>query len=105
LWDEQYRSQAEIEVKYRDDIQHSDPPDYYPGDLGYYGVQSTVKTLKPRKYHFQFDWYWPYDFYVPDRMRTDIIQEVINIRDNPLRVKVGGREIETMSGRAVLVNP
>jgi len=105
LWDELYRSQADVRVHYRDDIQHQNPPDYYPGDLGYYKVESTVRSLKPRKYQFQLDWYWPYNFYAPDRMRTDIIQEIINVRDNALRVKVGDREATSMSGQPNLVEP
>jgi len=105
VWDEAYSSQADIKVHYRDDIQHQDPPDYYPGDLGYYYLQSTVKSLKPRKYHYQLEWYFPYDFYSPEGLRTDVIEQILNIRDHPLRVKVGDREVVSTGLQLSLLEP
>ena len=105
LWDEYYRSQSEIKVHYRDDIQHEDPPDYFPGDLGYYYVESTVRSLKPGKYNFQLEWYFPYDFYDPEGLRMDIIEQIVNIRDHPIRIRVDAREVTNAAGEATLVDP
>jgi hypothetical protein len=104
-WDELYSSQATIKVHYRDDVQHQDPPDYYPGGLGYYYVQSTVRSLKPRKYHFQLEWYFPYNFYSQEGLRRDIIEQITTIRDHPLTVKAGGQEVASTAGHVSLVDP
>lgn len=105
MWDDFYRSQADIRIRYRDDVQHRDPPDYYPGDLGYYYVESKVSSLKPRKYTFQLEWYWPYDFYNEETLRADVIKQIMNIRDHPLQVRVGDRDAASTGGQASLVDP
>ncbi len=92
-WDKEYLEQAEIKVHYRDDIESYSPPEYYPGDLGYYYTISTIKSMKPRKYKFQMDWYFPYDFYDPDGVRLDIVDQIVSIKDKPLAIKVGSREV------------
>ena len=92
MWDEFYRSQAEIKVRYSDDRERRQPPEYYPGDLGYAYTESIMKRLKPRKYEFQVDVFVPYHFYDPAGLRMDLIEEVANIRDNPIQVKVGAHE-------------
>lgn len=104
LWDALYRSQADIKMHYRDDVQHRDPPEYFPGDLGYYWVESIVRSLKPRKYTFQLDWYWPYEFYVPEGLRKEVIEQIMNLRDHPVRVKVGEFEVLSTGGQASLVD-
>ena len=99
-WDKEYFEQAETKVHYRDDIESYFPPEYYPGDLGYYYTISTVKSMKPRKYKFQMDWYWPYNFYDPDGVRLDIVDQIVSIQDKPLVIKVGSRQV-TSSGPLV----
>jgi len=99
-WDREYFEQAETKVHYRDDIESHFPPEYYPGDLGYYYTISTVKSMKPRKYKFQMDWYFPYNFYDPDSVRLDIVDQILNMKDKPLVIKVGSRQV-TSSGPVV----
>jgi hypothetical protein len=91
-WDQDYFEQAEIKIHYRDDLESSSPPENYPGDLGSYLTLSTIKKLKPRKYRFQMDWYWPYDFYDPDGLRLDIVDQVVNMKAKPIVIKVGSRQ-------------
>jgi len=92
-WDKEYLEQAEIKVYYGDDIESYATPEYYPGDLAYFYNISTIKSMKPRKYTFQMDWYFPYHFYDPDDLRLDIIDQVVNIKEKPLVIKVGSRQV------------
>ena len=94
LWDEDYRRQAKIRMKYIDDIEHQSPPDNFPGDLGYYYTESTIDSLEPRSYFFQLDYYWPYRLYTPDGPDMKAINAICNIRDNPLMIKLGDQEVE-----------
>ena len=97
LWDEEYKQQASIKMKYIDDIDSSSPPDYFPGNLGYYYTESVIEYLEPRKYFFQLEWYWPYRLYTPSGPDMEVIGEICNIRDHTLLIKVGGFE-EVNSG-------
>jgi len=99
-WDKAYYEQAQTKVHYRDDIESYSPPENYPGDLGYYHTISTVKSMKPRKYTFQMDWYWPYNFYDPEGVRLDIVDQIERIKEKPLVIKVGSRHV-TSSGPLV----
>jgi len=105
MWDEFYRSQAEIKVRYSDDKEREQPPEYYPGDLGYVYSESIVKKLKPRKYEFQVDVFVPYHFYDPAGLRMDLIEEVANIRDKPIQVKVGAHEGPNTGWRVTRIEP
>ena len=105
LWDQEYFEQAEIKLYYIDDVEEHYPPDYYRGSLCYYYVESTIKSLKPRKYNLQMDWYWPYDFYHPKGLRKDIVDQIVNIRDNALEIKVGLHRVTNRGATATLVEP
>ncbi len=92
-WDKEYYEQADIKSYYKDDIKSYSPPENYPGNLAYYRTLSTIKDLEPRKYRFQMDWYWPYNLYDPDGVRLDIIDQIVNIKEKPLVIKVGSRQV------------
>jgi len=104
-WDKEYIEQAEIKVHYRDDLESYSPPEYYPGDLAYYYTISTVKSMQPRKYKFQMDWYFPYGFYDPDGLRLDIVDQIESIKDEPLVIKVGSREVSNNAPSVSHVGP
>lgn len=105
LWDEFYRSQADIKVHYSDDKERHQPPEYYPGDLGYVYSESIVKHLKPRKYEFQVDVFVPYHFYDPSGLRMEVIEELTNIRDNPIRIEVGSVKTTNTAWRVTRIEP
>ena len=105
LWDEGYRRQADIKMKYIDDVNHHSPPDKFPGDLGHYYTLSTIESLEVRSYFFQLDWYWPYRLYTPDGPDMKTITAICNIRDNPLKIRVGDREVENTAGVATPMAP
>ena len=91
-WDESYMNQADIRMKYIDDVNHHSPPDYFSGDLGFYYTESTIKSLKAGTYNFQLEWYWPYNLYTPNGPDMEAITAVCNFRDHPLLVKAGERQ-------------
>jgi hypothetical protein len=105
LWDEDYARQAKIITHYRDDLAKEWPPEYFPGELGYYGVESLIKGLEPRKYQYQMDWYWPLDFYSPEGVRREVIREISNIRDSPLWILVDGNRAANRGAVMTLVEP
>ncbi len=88
-WDKEYREQANIRMKYIDDVNHHSPPDTYPGDLGFYYTHTTIESIKPRTYNYQLELYWPYHLYTPDGPDMEAIKAVCKVRDNPLIIKVG----------------
>ncbi len=94
LWDGKYKEQADIRMKYLDDVNHKSPPDYFEGDLGYYYTLSTIKSLKPRKYKFQLDFYWPYHFCAADGPNMKTVIGICNIRDHALNIKVGNQQMK-----------
>jgi hypothetical protein len=104
-WDKEYFQQAEIKIHYQDDKKSYSPPEYYPGDLGYYYNVSTIRSLKPRKYKFQLEWYFPYDFYDPHGLRLDIIDKLVSIEDKPLAIKVGSRQVTSNGPFVSAVEP
>ncbi len=87
-------------MKYIDDVEHEAPPEEYPGSLGYYYTLTTIDSLEPRSYFFQLDYYWPYRLYTPDGPGMQAINAICNIRDNPLMIKVGDREVENTAARS-----
>jgi len=102
MWDEKYKKQADVRMKYIDDVNHHSPPDYYPGDLGYYYTLSNIGNLDPRSYRFQLEWYWPYFLYTPDGPRMKTIKDICNIRDNKLIIKAGDKQV---NNTGAVLNP
>ncbi len=101
-WDEDYRRQADIKMKYIDDVNHHSPPDYYPGDLGYYYTLSTIESMEPRTYTFQGDFYWPYHLYTPNGPDMKAINSILNIKDHPLKIKAGDLQVKN---RGAILTP
>lgn len=95
----------DLKVRYSDDKERNQKPEYYPGDLGYVYSESIVKRLKPRKYEFQVDVFVPYHFYDPAGLRMDLIEEVANIRDKPIQVKVGAHEGPNTAWHVTRIEP
>ena len=104
-WDEYYFSQADLKLHFTDDLKNHAPPENYPGSLGSYCTVSTVKSLQPRKYFLQIDWYLPFDFYDPDGLRLDIIEQIVNIRDDSLKIKVGSHLVTSRGGITTSTEP
>ena len=104
-WDEHYFSQADLKLHFTDDLENHQPPEYHPGSLGSYYTVSTVKSLKPRKYFLQIDWYFPFNFYDPDGLRLDIIEQLVNIRDDSLKIKVGSHLVTSRGGITTPTEP
>ena len=42
---------------------------------------------------FQLKWYFPYDFYDPDGLRLDIVDQIVRIKEKPLEIKIGARQV------------
>ena len=105
IWDEDYRKQAKIAMEYIDDVEHESPPEEFPGDLGYYYTKTTVKSMDPRSYFFQMEWYWPYNLYTPDGPDMKAIKNICNVRDYPLMIRVGKQEVENTGAVLTPMSP
>jgi len=49
--------------------------------------------MKHRKYKFQMDGYVSCHFYDPDGLGLDVIDQVVNIKEQPLVIKVDSRQV------------
>jgi len=92
VWDPSFQSQAEISVRYTDDLAAPDPPEYQAGQVGMAYNYSTVRNLKPGRYVTELDWFFPPRFNPPDRageMNAARVEEYLNMYDHPLEISAG----------------
>jgi len=105
VWDESYKEQADIRVRYRDDLEALMPPEEEPGSMGFHYNSSLVKKLRQGTYHTLLCWFYPDHMYDPDRLRLEVIQEYLDIREHPLLIRVGPHEFPNPAGWPSLIDP
>lgn len=105
VWDDSYKEQADIRVRYRDDVEVEMPPEEEPGSMGFHYNTSKVKKLKEGTYHTLLCWFYPENMYDPDRLRLDVIQEYMDIRKRPVVIRVGEHEFPNPGGWPPMIDP
>ena len=92
-WDSHYESQAEITVRYTDDVTESDKPEFHSGQVAMHYSISTIKSLEPRTYETLMDWYGPPHFWNPDPNKIDwrLFRQYLDISSHPIEFKIGKR--------------
>jgi len=98
VWDERYREQAEITVGYQDDLEGPVPPEEEPGSIGFHFNTSRVKGLKPGTYDMLLCWFFPERMYDPERFRSEVVEAYLDIRERPLKVRVGDNVFANPAG-------
>ncbi len=89
VWDDSYKEQADIRVRYVDDLEQVMPPEETPGSIGFHYNTSSVKKLEEGTYHTLLCWYYPEHMYDRERLRLEVIEEYMYIRKRPVVVRVG----------------
>ncbi len=105
VWDDSYKEQADITVHLTDDEEAVMPPEDTPGSIGFHYNISRVKKLREGTYHTLLCWFYPEQMYDPERFRLEVIEEYMDIRNRPLRVRVGSRSFENPAGWPPMIDP
>lgn len=105
VWDERYKAQADITVHLTDDVEAVMPPEDTPGSIGFHYNTSRAGKLQAGVYHTLLCWFYPERMYDPQRLRLDVIREYLDIRQRPLRVRVGTHTFENPAGWPAMIAP
>ncbi len=92
--DQSLLDQTENHLTYIDDKDACSPPEDEPGSIGYARTTVVMKSVKPGKYDFRIEWYFPPHFYKNGSFDKEMLREFLDIADNPLLIKVDGRMVE-----------
>jgi len=98
--EESLMEQTTNRLTYIDDLGRAFPPEEEPGSMGYARTTIEMKSVKPGKYDFSIEWYFPPHMYRDGSYDKDTLQEFLNIKDAPLVIRAGGRQAENKA-----VNP
>jgi len=94
IWDEGFREQAEISIRFTDDTSLADPPEYRPGQIGMAYNYSTVRNLEPGRYQAELDWFFPVrpagsGFPEGNRIQEEV-RPYLDMYEHPLRISADG---------------
>jgi len=81
--DERLLEQMDARLTYIDDLDFKNPPEDNPGAIGYTRTTIEVDSVKPARYDFSIEWYFPPDFYREGGYDEAALQEFLNIKDAP----------------------
>ena len=90
LWDPKFDKQADIKAYYSDDINIKVEPEDKPGNFGAFGFSAKINDLGAGSYTNMVGWFLPPNFYDPKRLKIEVIEEYLNIRDHPLEISIDG---------------
>jgi len=94
IWDERFRDQAEITIRFTDDVRAPDPPEYHPGQIGMAYNYSTVRNLRAGDYTAELDWFFPVRLQAPEGGNGGAVppevKAYLDMYDHPLRISTGG---------------
>lgn len=105
VWDDSYKEQADITVHLTDDENALMPPEDTPGSIGFHYNTSRVGKLKEGTYKTLLCWFYPEGMYDPERLRTEVIEEYLDIRKHPLRIRVGDHTFDNPAGWPAMIDP
>lgn len=105
VWDESYKEQADIRVRYLDDLKEVMPPEQTPGSIGFHYNTSSVKKLKEGTYHTLLCWFYPDHMYDSERLRLEVIEAYMDIRKRPVVVRVGKHVFSNPGGWPPMIDP
>ncbi len=105
VWDKAYISKADIKINYIDDLNANIEPEGIPGQIGYHFNESTSSWTKAGLYDSLLCWYFPPNFYDPDRFKLEVIDEYKNMRENPVWLKIGSHSFKNPGGWPVALIP
>jgi len=74
----------ETSIEYLDDIRSPDPPEEFPGRVGYACLSLSLTGVKAGTYTFLQQWYHPHHFYP---FRVEAVDRYMNLMNHPLEVR------------------
>jgi hypothetical protein len=83
---------VEISHGYLDDMETPMPPERFPGSIGYAYTDILATDVRSGKYRLSLDFYFPPHYQPGDEQRY------LQIRDNPLKIRIGDKETENPQG-------
>lgn len=98
-FDPKFLTDGKAYSTYDDDESAAHPPENYPGDLGYASDKIVVTGLPAGAYHIETFGCVPYDFYRPEGLDREFLQEILQVPNSPLMVQVEGKKAENRAGR------
>ena len=105
VWDKGYLDMAKISIEYIDDLNQKVEPEDLAGQIGYHYNQSMTELSKPGYYDALLCWYFPPNFYDPNRFKIEMIEEYVAIRTKPVKIKAGERRFKNPGGWPELLIP
>ena len=97
-WSPDFVKQAKsIRVHYVDNAKEKDPPEGFDGQFGAVYSEATVGKLEAGDYSIGIEWYYLNNFYDPERLRLEVIQEYLKYQDDPLLLKIGNNIVPNKS--------
>jgi hypothetical protein len=82
------RKDITISMGFVDDITKNDPPERFPGTIGYLYQDWNIGHLKKGKYYLFLEFYYPYRYKPGDEM------EYAKYLDHPVKIRSGSKEQE-----------
>jgi hypothetical protein len=92
-------------LPYIDDLSQAFPPEDLPGSIGYARTTMEIKSVKPGKYQFAIEWYFPPNLYRAGGYDQDLLQQFLNIKDAPVIIKAGGLEARNEALSPPMLDP
>ncbi len=89
--------QSVNKLTYIDDLEQKLEPEDVPGSIGYARTNIEVTSVKPGKYDFQIEWYFPPNFYKQDGYDKQMLKDFLDIKDAPIVISIGGKTAKNMS--------
>jgi len=102
-YDKRLAKYADFATIYVDDIDAPLPPENFPGQIGYSYDVSFGKAMLRRWFMTYFELYVTENFhYLEEADKQQKLQEILNIRENPLEIMVDGLEEATNEASAAM---
>lgn len=98
VFDPKFMTDGKASSTYNDNESETHPPENFPGDIGAAADKIVISSLPQGSYQIKTFGCVPRDFFDPDGLNQEMLEDILNITKAPLRVKASGREIENQGG-------
>lgn len=105
-FDPKFLTRGKSYSTYHDNEDDAHPPENFPGDIGFSSDRVVARSLPAGTYKIETFGCIPADFYRPQGLNQKLLEEILNVLQSPLIIKVGEEQVENQGGRPrTLINP